>query len=203
MENSTELNLFEQEKSVILPEVRTEQDAENALIKLKELRAKLNDETIQPQQTIAEAQSEIERCNRVIATAEKKYNQAIDYIEKQLIAYYEDGHYIESVKNLLPDNCTTIEQVEAVRFNDKRQPIPKNLRLINGTISRTKGRESVAVEDEKKAIAYCQEHCPDLIRTKTEINKTELKKHYEKTKELPDGVKIVTGAPSYTIDTGK
>ena len=68
--------------------------------------------------------------------------------------------------------------------------------MINGSFKRTKGRESIVVEDDASL--------PEQFTvTKTTVNpdKKALLAHIKETGEIPDGVDLVCGEDSYKITT--
>lgn len=79
------------------------------------------------------------------------------------------------------------------RGEDRDAPKTKSYKLPTGTITGRAGSESINVLDEEKFIEWAKESgYDDLVRTKVEVAKSEIKKHIA----VKDGVSIV-------LDTGE
>lgn len=73
---------------------------------------------------------------------------------------------------------------------------------VVGTITRTKGRESLKVTDMGALVAWAQAHRPELLSYDPHIaddDRARLLKEVEATGDLPDGVDIVTGDPFASV----
>ena len=77
----------------------------------------------------------------------------------------------------------------------------KTIKLINGTLKRTAGRNSVVVDDMAALESWSEHSGVEVIRVKREADKKAIMDYVKKDGVVPDGVDIVTGDDSFKIDT--
>jgi hypothetical protein len=76
----------------------------------------------------------------------------------------------------------------------------KTLKLIHGTLKKTKGREKVEVLDPD---AFCQGPLKEFISQKVSFspNKKAILAYIKETGEIPEGTDLVTGEDTYKFET--
>uniref|UniRef100_A0A6M3Y2R8 Putative host-nuclease inhibitor protein n=1 Tax=viral metagenome TaxID=1070528 RepID=A0A6M3Y2R8_9ZZZZ len=78
----------------------------------------------------------------------------------------------------------------------------KSLKLIAGTIKRTKGRERIDVLDQDTFIKWAAQNGAGLLRTKVEPDKKAIAGHIQETGEIPPGVDLVRGEDTFSVTIG-
>uniref|UniRef100_A0A6H2A017 Putative host-nuclease inhibitor protein n=1 Tax=viral metagenome TaxID=1070528 RepID=A0A6H2A017_9ZZZZ len=78
----------------------------------------------------------------------------------------------------------------------------KSLKLIAGTIKRTKGRERVDVLDQDTFFKWAAQNGAGLLRTKVEPDKKAISGHIKETGEIPPGVDLVCGEDTFSVTIG-
>jgi phage host-nuclease inhibitor protein Gam len=77
------------------------------------------------------------------------------------------------------------------------------VKLINGTIKRFKGRESINVIDENALFQWATEKSlPEMVRTKTiqEPDKKTIKLYIDSSGEIPNGVQVIKKDDTYDVE---
>jgi len=82
------------------------------------------------------------------------------------------------------------------QISDSRR---KSLKLPAGTVGFRTEPLHLEVQDETKLIAWCQHNLPDAIRVQTQVLKSLVNDHVEKTGECPDGADIGGGGERFFV----
>lgn len=83
---------------------------------------------------------------------------------------------------------------------ETQQTKKKSIKLVSGTVGFRKAPASIDIEDEEQAMTFCKDRIPQAVKTKEYLLKSEIKKHVEKTGELPDGVRFRSGEEKFYLD---
>ena len=82
------------------------------------------------------------------------------------------------------------------QISDSRR---KSLKLPAGTVGFRTEPVHLEVKDETKLMAWCQHNLPDAIRVQTQVLKSLVNDHVEKTGECPDGADLTGGGERFFV----
>ena len=78
----------------------------------------------------------------------------------------------------------------------------KTAKMVNGTIKKIAGRESVQISNEEELMAWAKEanRFDDVFKTEYKPKKTDILRIVKETGEEPLGVNIALGEDSFKVD---
>ena len=91
---------------------------------------------------------------------------------------------------------------EMVAFAHIQRTGEKTAKMVNGTIKKIAGRESVQISNEEELMAWAKEanRFDDVFKTEYKAKKTDILRIVKETGEEPLGVNIALGEDSFKVD---